>query len=315
MLAIADPQGVLENPLLTNDSVTGIARGTAGHRRSSRACAKGQMEWWQPLALRMREAKPAPPLVFTTDWSRPSTGKHEPLALDGLFNEDLNLIFQREYLSPRSPFRSLAIPKQGFGSWCHPKDHFHHRRLRPARRAPPPMAERLLLPNGVPIATPSAKDAPNIAIVSQWDNHPRQIRVPRQRPRRHSSTCSWPAPPTACAAASTTPKLLVTYQDGSTTRVALDNPGTWWPIQTDYFIDDYAFRRPGPLPVRVDLKSGKIRVLEEKSFLGKGGAVPGGAATVLDVRLDPAKELESLTVRAIANEVLVGLMGATLERP
>jgi hypothetical protein len=42
--------------------------------------------------------------------------------------------------------------------------------------------------------------------------------------------------------------------------------------------------------------------------------VPGGAATVLNLPLDPAKELQSLTVRTLANEVVIGLMSLTLER-
>ena len=42
--------------------------------------------------------------------------------------------------------------------------------------------------------------------------------------------------------------------------------------------------------------------------------VPGGAATVLDLPLDPSKELRSLTVRALANEVVSDLMSVTLQR-
>jgi hypothetical protein len=69
-----------------------------------------------------------------------------------------------------------------------------------------------------------------------------------------------------------------------------------------------------PIPPRVDLRTGKIRILDVESFKGKGGKVPGGAATVLDLPLDPAKELKSLTVRALANEVVIGLMSVTLAR-
>jgi len=110
-------------------------------------------------------------------------------------------------------------------------------------------------------------------------------------------------------------EVVVTYKDGTRTRLPLENPGTWWPIDQDYFIDDYAFARPGPLPARVDLKTGKVRVLDPRTFVGTGRTIPGGAATVLDLKLDPSKELESLSVRAIANEALIGLMSATLERP
>ncbi len=109
-------------------------------------------------------------------------------------------------------------------------------------------------------------------------------------------------------------EVIVTYRDGQTVRLALENPTTWWPIEQDYFIDDFQFRRPGPLPIRVDLKTGKIRVLEEKSFKGHGGKIPGGAATVLNLNLDPTRELASLTVRTLSNDVVIGLMAATLDR-
>jgi hypothetical protein len=94
----------------------------------------------------------------------------------------------------------------------------------------------------------------------------------------------------------------------------LNNPVNWWPIDQDYFLDDYAFRRDEPIPPRVELKAGSIRILDVQTFKGKGGKIPGGAATVLDLSLDATKELKSLTVRALANEVVIGLMSVTLAR-
>ena len=109
-------------------------------------------------------------------------------------------------------------------------------------------------------------------------------------------------------------EVVVTYADGTTDRLALNNPVNWWPMDQDYFMDDYAFRRPESVPPRVDLKTGQVRLIDASHFKGKGGAVPGGAATVLDLPLNPGKELRSLTVRALANEVVVGLMAVTLAR-
>ena len=109
-------------------------------------------------------------------------------------------------------------------------------------------------------------------------------------------------------------EIIVTYTDGTTARLALHNPTNWWPIDQDYFIDDYAFRRPEPIPPRVDLKTGKVRILDVGAFKGRGGTVPGGAATILDLPLAPDKELQSLSVRTLANEVVIGLMAVTLER-
>ena len=108
--------------------------------------------------------------------------------------------------------------------------------------------------------------------------------------------------------------MVVTYADGSLETLQLVNPTNWWPIEQDYFIDDFQFRRPEPIPMRVDLKTGRIRVIDVTAFKGRGGTVPGGAATVLQLALQSGKELKSMTVRALANEVVVGLMSATLIR-
>jgi hypothetical protein len=64
----------------------------------------------------------------------------------------------------------------------------------------------------------------------------------------------------------------------------------------------------------VDLKSGTVRVPDLETFKGKGGEVRGGAATVLDLPLEADKELASLTVRTLANEVVIGLMAVALAR-
>jgi len=57
-----------------------------------------------------------------------------------------------------------------------------------------------------------------------------------------------------------------------------------------------------------------VRVLEVEEFKGKGGKVPGGAATALDLPLNAAKDLKSLTLRTLANEVVIGLMAVRLAR-
>ena len=72
-----------------------------------------------------------------------------------------------------------------------------------------------------------------------------------------------------------------------------------------------------PKPIRVHLKTGEV--LENFNYSDiKGFAydsyIPGGAATVLDLPLDPSKQLKSLEVRALANDVVIGLMSVTLVR-
>ena len=251
------------------------------------------------------------------DWKKklPAGVKLEAVDLASVFNDRVTQIFRNEYLSPRSPFCSLAMPKQSFGGWC---DY----QLVPGvddsglRAAAAKSGGKFVLPNGVSFQTPipqSGTDAKNIVFTSQWDNYPRAVFVPLTGKSSHVYLLM---------AGSTGPmqsrfdngEVIVTYTDGMTERLALRNPANWWPIDQDYFIDDYAFRRPGPIPPRVDLKTGEVRIPDVNEFKGKGGKVPGGAATVLDLPLKPDKELKSLTVRTLANEVVIGLMAVTLER-
>jgi hypothetical protein len=243
--------------------------------------------------------------------SAPSAARFEPVDLSAVFNDRVSQIFQNEYLAPRSPFCSLAVPKQGIGSWCHPLDQFEvdDSGLRAAAAKP----GGLMLPQGIPFRTPSDAGSKNILFTSQWENYPKQATVPLNGKASHAYLLM---------AGSATPmqsrfdnaEIIVTYADDSTTRLPLSNPLNWWPIDQDYFIDDFAFRRPEPIPPRINLRTGTVRVLDPVNFKGRGRPVPGGAATVLDLPLDAARELKSVTVHAIANEVVIGLMGVTLVR-
>jgi hypothetical protein len=208
---------------------------------------------------------------------------------------------------------SLAIPKQGIGAWAGgvtASAEIDDTGLRSTAAA---HNGRLVLPNGVPLATPGPGDARNIIFTSQWDNYPREATVPLSGHAHHAYLLM---------AGSTNPmqsqldngEVVVTYTDGTTATLALRNPTNWWPIEQDYFIDDFQFHRPEAIPPRVDLKTGSIRLLEPTAFAGKGGTVKGGAATVLELSIDPSKELRSLTVRTLANEVVIGLMAVTLAR-
>jgi len=243
----------------------------------------------------------------------PSALKWTPVDLSSRFNDKVTRIFQNEYLSPRSPFCSLAIPKHGIGGWCvfDPKVEIDDSGLRANARENGGIHRSSL---GIPFATPPQDGANNILFTSQWDNHPREAVIPLGG--RASRIC-------LLMAGSTNPmqsridngEVIVTYADGSKANLILRNPTTWWPIDQDYFIDDFAYQRPEPAPPRIDLKTGAVRVLEPRGFKSRSLNIPGGAATVLDLPLDPGKELRSLTIRAIANDVVIGLMAATLGSP
>ena len=204
------------------------------------------------------------------------------------------------------------MPKHGVGGWCEPNASFDVDDSG-LRSLAAKTGGKIILPDGISLATPGEAGAKNIIFTSQWDNYPREVSVPLAGKSSHAFLLM-AGSTGAMQSRFDNGEVIVTYTDGSTARLALNNPVNWWPIDQDYFIDDFAFRRPEPIPPRVDLRTGKIRILDVETFKGKGGKVSGGAAAVLDLPLNPQKELKSLTVRALANEVVIGLMSVTLAR-
>jgi len=268
---------------------------------------------WLAMPRRAPPAAPSPTEPF--DWRAPRRGEAmEAVDLTRWLNDRVDAIFARgKYLSPRSSGVSLSLPSQGAGAWA------GHLTSLPAiddsgiRRVAAANRGKITMPNGVQFTTPSEDARNNVAFTSQWDNYPRAITIPLAGHARRVYFLM---------AGSTNfmqsridnGEAIVDYSDGTSTRLPLRNPETWWPIEQDYFIDDYQFPFAGPLPPRIDLKTGRIRLLDLSTFKGKGTEVPGGAATALTLGLDPSKVLQSLTIRALCNDVVIGLMSAVLER-
>jgi hypothetical protein len=257
---------------------------------------------------------PAPTVVPPALNWRAQVPGGEPVDLTAAFNDKVTEIFKPgKYLTPRSPGVSLALPSQGLGAWAGSVNETARIDDAGLRQAANANGGKFQMPNGVLFATPTAAQAKNVVFTSKWDNYPDEATVPLSGKARRA----W-----LLMAGSTNPmqsrltngEVVVRYTDGTSATLALRNPENWWPIEQDYFVDDYQFRIDAPLPPRVNLKTGEARVLDQ-TFKGKGGKIEGGAATALYLDLDPTRTLQSLTVRAVATEVVIGLMAVTLDRP
>lgn len=273
------------------------------------------VEWAGNVLKTNEPEKSAPDIIQTPPpfAEPPANPSWFTIDLSAQFNDRVTQIFRNEYRSPRSPYVSLAQPKQGIGGWAGSVNELPDIDDSGLRAVAAKNGGRIVLPDGVPFATSGEIGAKNVIFTSQWNVYPRETTIPLSGHARALYLLM---------AGSTNPmqshldngEVLVTYRDGKVARLALENPTNWWPIDQDYFIDDFQFRRPGPLPPRIDLKTGRIRMLDEKTFKGKGCPISGGAATAISLPLDPGRELESFSVRAVANEVVIGLMSATLAR-
>ncbi len=231
------------------------------------------------------------------DWRAPTAERKmafECVDLTAVFNDRASEIFKHEYRSPRSPYCSLQIPLHGYGDWNYCGKNGTPKIDDSALRMTAGVSGRLVSPQGILLATPGPGDKPNVIFTSQWGNFPKDVTVSVSGHARHV----W-----FLVAGSTHPmqsqldngEILVAYTDGASERLPLHNPTTWWPIEGDYDLKVDSFCVPGPHPPRIDLGAGR--------------------ATLLDLPLNPERELRSVTVRCLANDVVVGLMAATLLRP
>lgn len=266
---------------------------------------QGDMQWWKPL----RNEQPSAPVFYGTDLPVYADAVYRPVPMDEAWNASVTDIFREQYLSPRSPYTTLQIPVQGIGEWCHPKetadiDDSGLRRLS--------KDGIFTTPQGIPFRTPATGQ--NIAFTSLWDNYPDSLSIPLEG-KADGIYLLLAGSTNHMQCRIENGSITVQYADGSTSRLPLVNPDNWAPIEQDFYFDGLAFTNDTPRPYRVALASGLVSHNLERDLQLKGfndRRIPGGAATLLYLPLDKQKTLRSLTLETVSNEVVIGLMGATL---
>ena len=244
--------------------------------------------------------------------------------MDKAFNANVSDIFKNQYLSPRSPYTTLCVPTQGIGDWCSTKKtaNIDDTKFRSLIRDGVFMAK---IDGNLPFRSP--KEGKNIAYTSLWDNYPDSISVMLKGKASHAYLL---------LAGSTNPMqyaienavVRVEYADGTSDELMLTPPVNWCPIEQDFLENATAFPQPQLRPYRIGLASGKVsrhlfrdlhleanrNMADVPGFKKAVAEIDGGAAILLDMPLDGKKKLRRLTLRTLSNEVVVGLMGITLQK-
>ena len=237
--------------------------------------------------------------------------KMQTVDLKKYYNSNIDDIFKNRYLSPRSPYTTLQIPVQGIGEWCHPQlmADINDSGFRNCLKGN-------TFNSSINIPFKSAKKGYNIIYTSLFDNYPDSVSVPLKGKASHAYLLmAGSTNHMQCHIANG--KVIVTYADSTTTSLTLENPYNWCPIEQDYYVDGMAFSTIEPRPYRVLLKDCSV----SRNF-GKdlgitevyGRELPSGAAEILDMKLNPEKELQCITILTLSNEVVIGLAGITLQK-
>lgn len=270
----------------------------------------------EPEALPLKDAK-----ATGTAFDDVNGKKCKTVDISGIFNSNVTDIFKNKYLAPRSPYTTLALPTQGIGDWCSTKRTANIDDSGIRSKA----IDGVFTAAGVPFSTPQT--GKNIVYTSLWDNYPDSVTIPLKGRGTHVYLLMTGSTNTMQSHFENG-VVSVEYADGTSERLQLTNPYNWCPIEQDYDDDGLAFSLPHPRPYRVGLKTGRVsRTLAidlgvkrvGKIFDNPGSKVPamnidGGAAQLLDIRINAKKKLKSLKLRTTANDVVIGLMGVTVQK-
>ncbi len=307
--SISDPQSILEQPVIKGKLLTIRNDCKPGHHTLFVKTKQGAFSWWQPVDITINQSMPADNGI--TKSSNPVADK---IDISSSFNDKVTNIFRKQYTSPRPVSPTLQLPIQGIGNWAYHSVQFNVSDS--GLRAKAGVENEWTTSSGLSFSTPSDTAKNNIVFASMWDVYPDSVVIPLTGNANEAAFLM---------AGSTNPMqsrlvnglIRVNYTDGTSDVLELRNPENWWPIEQDYYVDGFAFTTDAPRPIRVSLKSGtelpaNYKYTGIKGFSNFG--IEGGAATVLGMSLNKNKTLRSLVLKAVANDVVIGLMGLTLIR-
>ena len=244
---------------------------------------------------------------------RPNPTAYRTVDLTPYYNASVSDIYRNEYLSPRPKATTLQIPKQGYGDWCHPQAmaEIDDQGLRDILRQNAVDARTGVIErNQIPLRMAYA--AENVLYTSLWDNYPTTAEVPLTG-RGQKLLLMMAGSTNHMQSHIANGRLTVHYADGTTSTLDLVNPDNWASIEQVGINDGYSYRAPALW--RLSLQNGTLsRTLDKDMGIeGINRMIPGGAATLVEMAIDPTKELQSLHLESLSNDVVIGLMGITVE--
>ncbi len=259
----------------------------------------GDAQQWRLFKVKVNDPKSDAAQAARVFEKVSANAKWECVDLSKHFNGDIRAIFQQKYLSPRPATCSLRLATDGYSTW--------QMMLDPKHKVPaidlsgiaslldPDKHLRTL--QGVPFAWPDGER--NIAFTSMWDNWPRQVVVPVNRKAEGIwlLVCGF-TPPMQGRIANA--ELRMKYADGVVEKLELIPPFNFWSLcpfgRVDYDYPRDGFALPKVPPQTVQLGN-------------------NCRAIVLNQRLRSDVALESITLETLSQEVIIGLMGASLMNP
>ena len=221
--------------------------------------------------------------IVTENAARPAPAEGRtfvPLDHADAFNCSVGAIHDREFLSPRPEGYSIGVFPNGRYAW--EWTHRGHNQLYVDDSALR-ISGCVVSPSGIPFQTPQTGD--NVACVSVWDNFPTELTVPLSGTAKELAVL-FVSTTNAMQTGVENARITVEYADGTS--------------------------EPVPLVYPVNIDDWLIPALQTE-----GESVYWNDydhATVCRIPLDSKKDLARVRFDAVANEVILGILGISISR-
>lgn len=296
-----------KSPILNMPEVHSESKALENHISFQRI-KQGSLSWLEPIEHEIKTDTVTNGLKLIGN----RTSQYIPIDISGSFNANVTDIFRNKYLAPRSPYTTLQIPVQGMGEWCHPQecDSICDNGLRKS------IINGTLTLNiedkKIPFLSP--QKGKNIIFTSLWNNYANKVELPLKG-KAQGLYLMMAGSTNHMQCYMENARITVTYKDGSKASLPLIPPTNWCPIEQDYYVDGLAFKLKTTRPYRFCLQSGIVsndlgKILHLKGPMER--KIKGGAGIILCMPLNEKKELSSMQIQTLSNDVVVGLMAATL---
>ena len=306
LVSVSDPLGVLDKATITGNEIAGGLKKNIGHRRVFATVKTGALEQIRIFNLHLL---PDPNTPATTLAEVPAGATWKPIDISAALTADITRIYEQKYVSPRPQTVSSRVGDDGYSPWCFP--HWGVFRPKIAIDKVPSLLDsadptRLVTPQGVPFKWGGSNK--NVAFASLWDNWPDQVSVPVHQ----SGDAAWfliCGSTTVMQGRIANAVLRLKYADGVEETLELIPPFNYWnlsPIKgiqaraqfgSSYYTEageEFTVPKPWPMNVELGLNC---------------------RAMVLNRKLRPGVTLESVTLEALSQESVIGLMGVSIMNP
>jgi len=273
-----DPSEAFENMSIVNNKLYADVKALSDAHTVFVRVKAGDFDAWLPADFKVEQKAITQKLISP---EKDVAYKFEPIDIAKYFNSSLKQLHTLEYKSPRPKGYSIGVRLNGRYAW--EWNHAGHNTIKIDDAALRQCKGLFKTSSGLTFSVP--ENGNDIACASIWDNFPTIIDIPLKG-KAHELALFFIGVTNSMQSWVENARFTVTYNDGSNLIINLVHPRNF----DDWLVP--ALQAENETVYFSDYNHGIVQIIV----------------------LEPKKELAKVSIEAIANEVIIGLLGMSIRR-